>query len=100
MATLKELMAQQIALAKQIEEMRDKEHAEAIAKVQALVAEHMLTQQDVFGTTRGRKAGSVNKKAKVKVAAKYRDESGNEWSGRGKAPKWLAGKDKMKYLIA
>ena len=100
MATLKDLMAQQDALAKQIEEMRAKAHAEAIAAVQALVAEHMLTQEDVFGTSRGRKASGV-KKAKTKVAAKYRDpETGKEWSGRGIAPKWLQGKDKTKYLIA
>lgn len=99
MATLKDLMAQQIALTKQIEELRAKEHAEAISKVQALIAEHMLTQEDVFGTSRGRKSSGV-KKVRAKVAAKYRDENGNEWSGRGKAPKWLAGKDKNKYLIA
>ncbi len=100
MASLKELMAQQIALAKQIEDLRSKEHAEAIAKVQALIAEHMLTQEDVFGTSRGRKASGV-KKSKTKVAAKYRDpETGKEWSGRGIAPKWLAGKDKTKFLIA
>lgn len=99
MATLKELLAQQDALAKQINETRAKEYADAIAKVKALIADNGLTVKDVFGSVRVAKSSGV-KKARAKVAAKYRDENGNEWSGRGKAPKWLAGKDKNKYLIA
>jgi len=98
MATLKELIAQKDALEKQIAETREKELSDAIAKVKALVAEHELTQSDIFGTTRGPKKVKV---VKAKVAAKYRDtETGKEWSGRGLAPKWLQGKDKSKYLIA
>ena len=35
-----------------------------------------------------------------KVAPKYRDPStGKTWTGRGKAPLWLAGKDKASFLI-
>ncbi len=94
MATLKELIAQKEALEQQIAETRAKELADAIAKVKALVEEHGLTQSDIFGTTRGAK------KAKTKVAAKYRDQNGNEWSGRGKAPLWIAGKDRTKFQIA
>ena len=98
MATLKELMAQREALDKTIAETREKELSDAIAKVKALVAEHQLTQRDIFGTARGPKKVRA---AKAKVAAKYRDaETGKEWSGRGLAPKWLQGKDKSKYLIA
>ena len=99
MATLKELIAQKEALEKQIAETREIELADAIAKVLAIVAEYDLTPSDVFGPTRGRKAGGA-KKAKTKVAAKYRDQHGNEWSGRGKAPLWIAGKDRTKYQIA
>ncbi|OIQ75249.1 H-NS histone family protein [mine drainage metagenome] len=99
MANLKELMAQQEALAKQIDELRQKEHADAIAQVKTLIAEHMLTQQDVFGVTRGRKAGDIAK-AKTKVAAKYRDPlTGIGWSGRGLAPKWFDPTNKSKFLI-
>lgn len=98
MATLKELLTQQAALATQIEEMRHAEHADAIAKVKALIAENGLTKSDIFGATRA----PQKTKAKVsKVAAKYRDPaSGKEWSGRGIAPKWLDKDNKAKFLIA
>jgi DNA-binding protein H-NS len=36
-----------------------------------------------------------------KVAAKYRDaETGQTWTGRGKAPKWIEGKDRTPFIIA
>lgn len=38
-------------------------------------------------TARGRKAH--NGKAKAATGAKYRDEHGHTWSGRGPRPKWL-----------
>ena len=41
--------------------------------------------------------GGVVKKTK-KVEAKYRDSVGNEWTGRGRQPKWMDG-DKSLYLI-
>jgi DNA-binding protein H-NS len=97
MATLKELMTQKEALEKAIVEARETELADAITKVLAIVTEYGLTANDIFGGKRGRKTIGT----KAKVAAKYRDpETGKEWSGRGIAPKWLAGKDKTKYLIA
>jgi DNA-binding protein H-NS len=39
--------------------------------------------------------GSVNRRAKAAkaakiVPAKYADQSGNSWSGRGRTPRWLA----------
>lgn len=97
MATLKELMAQKEALEQKIVEARETELADAIAKVLAIVAEYGLTTNDVFGSKRGRKASSAKR---AKVAAKYRDQSGNEWTGRGRSPKWLEGKDKNKFLIS
>ena len=96
MATVKELMAQKEALEQQIVEARESEIADALAKVFALVTEYGLTERDIFGKKRGRKTIGV----KTKVAAKYRDKDGNEWTGRGRAPKWLQGKDKNKFLIA
>ena len=98
MTTLKDLIAQREALEKQITELRQTEHADAIVKVRALITEFELTESDIFGTT------SKVRKAKVlksKVAAKYREPiTGKEWSGRGLAPKWLQGKNKADYLIA
>ena len=98
MTTLKDLIAQREAIEKQIADLRQSEIADSIAQVRALIAEHGLTQSDIFGgAAKVRKV----KEAGSKVAAKYRDPiSGKEWSGRGLAPKWLQGKEKADYLIA
>jgi DNA-binding protein H-NS len=100
MATLQELIAQKEALDKLIQETRQTELAEAINKVKSLVSDFGLTQEDIFGTSRGPRKAKAEKTEKTKVAAKYRDPiTGKEWSGRGLAPKWLQGKDKADFLI-
>lgn len=96
MSTIQDLIAQREALDKQIAELRQQQRSDAISNALALIKDFELTQQDLFGGTRG-----VHKvKAVSKVAAKYRDpETGKEWSGRGLAPKWLKNQDKSKFLI-
>ena len=96
MATYKELLKQQEALALQIEEARKKEIADAVAQVRSLVSDYGLTPQDVFPS--GRKSGKSSTGAKV--PPKYRDPAtGQTWTGRGKAPKWIDGRDRSQYLI-
>ena len=96
MTTLAELIKQKEALEAQITNTRQTELADAISKVKALVAEHGLTQKDVFGGSKGTKKSS----GRSKVAAKYRDpSSGQVWSGRGKAPKWIDGQDRSRFQI-
>jgi DNA-binding protein H-NS len=97
MSSLKDLLSQIETLQNKVAEVRQREVGEAIAKVRAIVAEYQLTASDVFSTGKGKSSA----KKTGKVAAKYRDPlSGNTWSGRGLAPKWLAGKNKVDYLIA
>jgi DNA-binding protein H-NS len=49
----------------------------------------------------GRAGKSAAKSSGGKVAAKYRDPAtGQTWTGRGKAPKWIDGKDRSAFLIA
>jgi DNA-binding protein H-NS len=97
MATLQELIAQKEALEKLIQDTRQTELAEAISQVKGLISSFGLTQQDIFGSSRGTKKVKAEG---TKVAAKYRDPvSGKEWSGRGLAPKWLQGRDKSEFLI-
>lgn len=99
MTTLKQLLAEQAVLQQKIEEVRASERAEAIAKIEELLAENALTQTDIFPSKSAAKAGKATS-TRDKVAPKYRDvESGKEWSGRGLAPKWLQGKNKEDYLI-
>ena len=96
MSSLKDLLSQIETLQNQVTEVRQREVGEAIAKVRAIVAEYQLTASDVFPSGKGK----ASAKQTGKVAPKYRDPiSGNTWSGRGLAPKWLAGKNKADYLI-
>lgn len=99
MTTLQELIAQKEALEAQIATQRQAELSAAISQVKALVTAHGLTAEDIFGGA-ARRAKSADKPVS-KVAAKYRDPiSGATWSGRGLAPKWLAGKNKEDFAIA
>ena len=86
MASLQDLLSQREALEKQINLTRKQERADAIAKVQSLMAEYGLSASDLT-TKRAAKTGSGKG---AKVAAKYRNAAtGDSWSGRGLQPKWL-----------
>lgn len=94
MPELSELIAQKEAIEVQIEEMRKSELAQAIAQAKAIIERHGLTAQDLFVKSK------VVRKAQSPVAAKYRDsDTGVTWSGRGRMPKWLEGKNAADYLI-
>jgi len=96
MSTYKELLAQRAELEKQIEAARKEALASAIAQVRAIVAEYELTEEDIFSKKAPRAAAAGTKT----VAPKYRDpETGATWTGRGKPPLWIAGKDRLNFLI-
>ncbi len=93
----KDLLKQREELDKQINDARRQELSAAVAQVRNLVAEYGLTAQDVFPTGRGARASSTSG---VKVAPKYRNpETGETWTGRGKAPKWIQNQDREKFAI-
>jgi DNA-binding protein H-NS len=95
----KELLKQRDALEQAIASAREREISEAVRKARELVAEFGLTVQDIFPAGRGA-AKSAGKSTGNKVAPKYRDPTtGQTWTGRGKAPKWIDGQDRNKYLI-
>lgn len=95
MPSYKELLKQRETLEQQINEARRQELAGAISQVRALVAEFGLTQQDVFPAARARSATSG-----TKVAPKYRDPvTGQTWTGRGKAPKWIQNQNREQFAI-
>jgi DNA-binding protein H-NS len=102
MPTYLELKAQAEKLLAQAEEMRKHEHADAIAKVRAMIKEHGLTAADL-GFASG---GGIRRKSggKGSVPAKYRNSDGKTWSGRGRKPGWIeeglkAGKKLDDFLI-
>jgi len=96
-ASYKELVKQREALELQINDARNRELAQAVAQVRGLIAEYGLTQQDIFPAGRGARVSTA---AGVKVAPKYRDPAtGQTWTGRGKAPKWIQNEDRAKFAI-
>jgi len=94
MSSYKELLAQRELLDKQIKEAVQREKADGIAKAKAIIEQYDLSASDLFSRKTGSKVGSG------KVAPKYRNPStGETWTGRGKAPKWIDGRDRSNYLI-
>ena len=88
--TLNDLLAQQAQLDAAISKARREASEEALREVHKLVAEFGFTAQQVFPW----------KPVAKKVAHKYRDEkSGATWTGRGRAPAWIAGKNREDFLI-
>ena len=94
MSSYKELLAQREQLDKQIKEAIAHEKSDGIAKAKIIIEQYGLNASDLFS----RKAGG--KSASGKVAPKYRNPTtGDTWTGRGKAPKWIEGRDRSSYLI-
>jgi DNA-binding protein H-NS len=89
----KTLLQQKAELDARIAEVMKTEKAGAVAEVRALVQEYQLTEQDVFPSSGSKTKGSVG-------APKFRDpESGATWTGRGKPPNWIKGKERAGFLI-
>jgi DNA-binding protein H-NS len=82
MSSYKELLAQREKLEKQIEEAKSREYAEVLNEIKQKMADYGITLTELGGG-RGKNA-----------------ESGSTWSGRGKPPRWIAGQDREKFLIA
>jgi len=90
MASYSELLAQKKALDAQIAQARKHESEAALATVKQLVEEFGFTAQQVFPW----------KPEPRKATAKYLNPvTGATWTGRGKPPKWIAGKDREAFAI-
>ena len=103
MTTLDIIQAKIAKLQAQAEAIAKKQSSKVIAEIRDLMDRHGVTIADIeahTGSKRGRKL-AADKVATTKVAAKYRDpKSGATWTGRGRAPAWIAdAKDRNKLLI-
>ncbi len=97
MATLAELLKKREELDSEIDALRKQEKGEAKAKIRVMIETYGLTAQDVFPDLYPKGRGQ---REKIQVKAKYRDPAtGSTWTGRGKPPKWIEGKDRNQYLI-
>lgn len=106
-AALQSKIEKEIAkLKKKAESLQTKRRKPVIASIVTSMREYDITPEEIiaaFGAgkvTRGvtrRKAGAATRPAtaaKRAVAPKYRHpQTGDTWSGRGKAPRWLAAEE-------
>jgi DNA-binding protein H-NS len=100
MNSYKELLKQREALEQQISEARRRELSDAVSQVRTLVAEYGLTAQDVFPVGKASGKSGRSSTAGTKVAPKYRNPAtGETWTGRGKAPKWIQNESREKFVI-
>jgi DNA-binding protein H-NS len=95
MATYKQLTAQLEKLHKEVALAREKEIEQTIAEIKQTIADYGITAEEL-GFSSKRTAAK-----KTPLPAKYRNpKTGETWSGRGRAPAWLAGKNRERYLIS
>jgi DNA-binding protein H-NS len=95
-------MASYAAYKKQIAELqalaevaRKDEINGAIQKIRELMQLHGVTGEEISSESRAKPA-----KAKGSVAAQFKNsETGETWTGRGRAPRWLDGKNKEEFRI-
>src|ERR1700730_17437987 len=97
MSSYKDLLIQREQLEKQIEQAKEKEFHAVIADIKQKMLDYGITVSDL-GLARAAK--SAKGRPRAGVVPKYRDpQSGNTWSGRGKPPRWIAGKNRDEFLI-
>lgn len=106
--TLAQLQEQIQKLQREAETLKAKEVADVIARIREAIEHYGITADELYGhhvPRRGRRAAGAAKTARGNAAAKtgaktasprkrsipvkYRDESGNTWTGRGSKPRWL-----------
>lgn len=91
----KTLLQKKSELEAQIAEALGREKKQAIAQAQAFVEQYGLTQDDVFPAAKGKAAST-----RVAGEPRFRNpETGVTWTGRGKPPKWIEGKDRSAFAI-
>lgn len=95
MATYKQLTAQLEKLHKEVAVARDKEVAQAIADIKQQIVEYGITAEEL-GFSSKRSTGT----RKAPLPPRYRNpKTGETWSGRGRTPGWLVGKNRERFLI-
>jgi DNA-binding protein H-NS len=95
-----EIQSQIEALQEEAKAAREAEIAEVLEDVRRKVTAYGLTPQDVFGRKRAAKGSKAVAPAKPAAAIKYRDpKTGATWSGKGRAPGWIAtARNRDKFL--
>lgn len=103
MSTLESINAKIAKLKAQAESLVVKKSTVILDKIRGLMEQHGIGVSDIeahVGKRRGRKPGAAAAKRSASVA-KYADpKTGATWTGRGRAPAWIANaKDRSKFLV-
>lgn len=97
MSTFLELKTQLQTLSREAEEARKRELGTALTMVREVVRTYDLSPEQINPTWK--RARNADKR-KGPIAPKYRNpETGETWSGRGRTPKWMAGRSPAEFLI-
>lgn len=89
----RDLLAEAAELDRQIASAREVEATTALAEIKEKIAEFGFTAEKVFSTKKTRKQ-------RTRSALTYRDpESGSTWSGMGREPGWIKGKDRAAFVV-
>ena len=70
-------------------EKLDAARDQVLAETRAKLAELGLTLEGALPAAAAGQGGKLRKNAGAPLAVKYRGPKGEEWSGRGRLPKWL-----------
>ena len=90
----RDLEAKAAELDRQIASAREVEAASALAEVEAKIAEFGFTVKEVFSTGKTRKQ-------RTRSGVTYRDPAtGATWSGMGREPGWIKGKDRATFVVS
>lgn len=93
MTTYQEYQAQIAELKSRAEEVRREELAHAKDQIKAIMNEYGLTLADIA-------LAPALRARRVVTPAPIKYRSGDDtWTGRGRTPKWLEGKNKEDYLV-
>jgi DNA-binding protein H-NS len=94
-STYAELKKQIAELEQAAHVARKAETVEAIWKIQTIMMDYGLTVADIDN-----KGKTKSLKSKVTVPVQFRNPETNQtWTGRGRVPRWLDGKDREQYRV-
>jgi DNA-binding protein H-NS len=101
MSTLENIQARIEALQAKAESMVAKQSESALQKIHDLMSRHSLSISDIEQFTGSRKKKGRASSSRKQSAVAYQDpKTGATWSGRGRAPAWIAkARDRTKFAV-
>ncbi|WP_321793760.1 H-NS family nucleoid-associated regulatory protein [Caballeronia sp. J97] len=101
MSTLESIQARIEALQAKADALIASQSESALQKIHDLMSSHGLTVSDIEQYSGTRKKAGRKSSAKKQSAVAYQDpKTGATWSGRGRAPGWIANaKDRSKFAV-